>query len=95
MIPGSLRAGSYTRVAFVRALDAWVLHQAAVPHTSAAFEVSEERRPSDGVGDTGNVELHDGDGLEARVATLGRRVVEYAAIDSEPATFECDRNVGG
>jgi len=63
-----------------RALDAWVLpHQAAVPHASAA------------VADGGFVD----DALEARVATLGRRVVEYAAIEPEPATFESDQNVGG
>ncbi|WP_251342932.1 NADPH-dependent FMN reductase [Haloplanus halophilus] len=63
-----------------RALDAWVLpHQAAVPNASAAFE--------DGA-------LVD-ERLETRVATLGRRVVEYAAIEPDPATFESDQNVGG
>jgi len=63
-----------------RALDAWVLpHQAAVPRASAAFE--------DG-------EFVDA-GIERRVATLGERVVEYARIEPEPATFESDQNVGG
>ena len=63
-----------------RALDAWVLpHQAAIPRPSAAF--------SDG-------EFVD-EGIEARVATLGRRVVEYATIEPDPRTFESDQNVGG
>jgi NAD(P)H-dependent FMN reductase len=63
-----------------RALDAWVLpHQAAVPRASAAF--------TDG-------EFAD-EGIEDRVATLGRRVVEYATIEPDPGTFESDQNVGG
>jgi NAD(P)H-dependent FMN reductase len=66
--------------AVCRALDAWVLpHQAAVPRASKAFE--------DGA-------FVDED-LEARVATLGRRVVEYARIEPDPHTFESDQNVGG
>ncbi|AZH26346.1 NADPH-dependent FMN reductase [Haloplanus aerogenes] len=63
-----------------RALDAWVLpHQAAIPHASSAFD-------DDSLVD---------DRLDARVATLGRRVVEYANIEPDPATFESDQNVGG
>jgi NAD(P)H-dependent FMN reductase len=63
-----------------RALDAWVLpHQAAIPRASAAF--------SDG-------EFVD-EGIETRVATLGRRAVEYATIEPDPRTFESDQNVGG
>jgi NAD(P)H-dependent FMN reductase len=63
-----------------RALDAWVLpHQAAVPRASSAFD-----------GD----EFVD-DGIEDRVATLGRRVVEYATIEPDSGTFEGGQNVGG
>jgi len=63
-----------------RALDAWVLpHQAAIPRASSAF--------ADGT--------FVDDGMEDRVATLGRRVVEYASIEPDPATFESDQNVGG
>jgi NAD(P)H-dependent FMN reductase len=63
-----------------RALDAWVLpHQAAVPRASKALEGGE----------------FVDDDLEERVATLGRRVVEYAAIEPDPQTFESDQNVGG
>jgi len=63
-----------------RALDAWVLpHQAAIPRASAAF--------ADGT--------FADERLEARVVTLGRRVVEYANIEPDPGTFESDQNVGG
>ncbi|WP_423751728.1 NADPH-dependent FMN reductase [Salinirarus marinus] len=62
-----------------RALDAWVLpHQAAIPRASSAFD--------DG-------EFADED-LEERVLTLGRRAVEYAAIEPDPPTFESGQNVG-
>jgi NAD(P)H-dependent FMN reductase len=62
-----------------RAFNAWVLpHEAAVPQASRAFD-----------GD----EFVD-ERLEFRVATLGRRVVEYASIEPEPATFESNQNVG-
>ena len=65
--------------AVCRALDAWVLpHEAAVPNASAAFE--------DG-------EFVD-ERLEHRVETLGRRVVQYATIEPDPASFESDQNVG-
>jgi len=63
-----------------RALDAWVLpHQAAIPNASSAFD-----------GD----ELVD-DRIDARIATLGRRAVEYANIEPDLGTFESDQNVGG
>ncbi|RCU47979.1 NADPH-dependent oxidoreductase [Haloplanus salinus] len=63
-----------------RALDAWVLpYQAAIPRASAVV--------SDGA--------FVDEGIENRVATLGRRVVEYAAIEPDPRTFESDQNVGG
>jgi NAD(P)H-dependent FMN reductase len=63
-----------------RALDAWVLpHQAAVPRASSAFEEG----------------AFVDDGIEERVATLGRRVVEYARIEPDPSTFESGQNVGG
>ncbi|SFR53595.1 NAD(P)H-dependent FMN reductase [Halogeometricum rufum] len=62
-----------------RALNAWVLpHQAALPHVSSQFD---------------GEELAD-EGLEKRVHVLGRRVVEYARIEPDPATFEAGENVG-
>jgi NAD(P)H-dependent FMN reductase len=63
-----------------RALNAWVLpHQAAVPNAGSAFE--------DG-------EFVD-ENLEQRVRTLGTRVVRYADISADPATFESGQNIGG
>jgi len=63
-----------------RSLNAWVVpHQAAVPRSSNAFE-----------GD----QFRDGD-LADRVATLGRRAVQFADIEPDPDTFEGDQNVGG
>jgi len=62
-----------------RALNSWVLpHQAAIPNANSAFE---------------NGEFVDA-GTEKRVDTLGRRVVEYADIEPDPATFESDQNEG-
>ncbi len=62
-----------------RALNAWVLpHQAAVPNVHSAFE------------DGSFVD----DRTEERVAMVGRRVVQYVAIEPEPATFESDQNEG-
>jgi NAD(P)H-dependent FMN reductase len=62
-----------------RALNAWVLpHQAAVPRSHSAF---------DG-------EAFRDDTLRERVVTLGRRTVEYASIEPEPATFESEQNEG-
>lgn len=62
-----------------RALNCWVLpHQAAIPNASSAFE---------------NGEFVDA-GTEKRVDTLGRRVVNYADIEPDPATFESDQNEG-
>ncbi len=62
-----------------RALDAWVLpYQAVVPQASQAFE-----------GD----EFVDEE-LANRVSTLGRRLVQYADIRPDPASFESEENVG-
>lgn len=63
-----------------RALNAWVLpHQAVIPKAGNAFRDGEF------------VEER----LEERVLTLGRRVVQYSSIESDPPTFESDQNVGG
>jgi NAD(P)H-dependent FMN reductase len=62
-----------------RALDAWVLpYQAVVPRAGDAIEDGAFTEPD----------------LEARVATLGRRVVRFANIEPEPTTFESHQNVG-
>ena len=66
-----------------RALNCWVLpHQAAVPQAYSHV-------------------VHEADGgrltdetLDERVRVLGRRVVEYATIEPDPATFEAGENVG-
>jgi NAD(P)H-dependent FMN reductase len=63
-----------------RSLNAWVVpHQAAVPRSSNAFEGDQFRD----------------DDLAERVATLGRRAVQFADIEPDPNTFEGDQNVGG
>lgn len=63
----------------LRALDAWVLpFQAAVPKSSSAVE---EGRFVDGE-------------IEARLDTLGERILEYAFIEPDPITFEGQHNVG-
>jgi NAD(P)H-dependent FMN reductase len=62
-----------------RALNAWVIpHQAAVPRVSSRFE---------------NGELVD-ESSRDRVATLGRRAVEYATIEPDPPCLESTQNVG-
>ncbi len=62
-----------------RALNAWVLpHEAAIPNASAAIADGEFADPK----------------LEERVATLGRRVVQYATIEPDPESFESEQNVG-
>lgn len=62
-----------------RALNAWVLpHQAAVPKASSQFESGE----------------FVDDAVADRVATLGERVVQYARIEPDPASFESAQNVG-
>ncbi|PGF17607.1 FMN reductase [Natrinema sp. CBA1119] len=62
-----------------RALNAWVIpHESAVPNASAALEDGEFVDPK----------------LEKRVTTLGRRAVQYAAIEPDPDSFESDQNVG-
>ncbi|MFB6090280.1 MAG: NADPH-dependent FMN reductase [Halobellus sp.] len=63
-----------------RALDAWVLpHQAAVPRASGAID-------DDGT--------FTDEGLAERVRVLGRRVVQYADIEADPASFESEHNEG-
>lgn len=62
-----------------RALDAWVLpYQAVIPNASSNVD-------TDGITD---------DDLADRVATLGRRTVEYASIQPDPSSFESEQNVG-
>jgi len=62
-----------------RSVNAWVLpHHAAVPRARDRIE--------DGA-------FRDED-LADRVATLGRRAVEYATIEPDPDTFESEENVG-
>lgn len=62
-----------------RALDAWVLpYQAVVPEAAGAFD-----------GD----EMTDDEHAD-RVTTLGRRLVQYADIRPDPATFESAENLG-
>lgn len=62
-----------------RALDAWVLpYQAVIPNASDNVDTDQ---------------ITDAD-LEDRVATLGRRTVEYASIQSDPSSFESEQNVG-
>jgi len=62
-----------------RSLNAWVLpHQAALPRARNLFD--------------GN-ELVDEDAAD-RVSTLGRRAVEYATIEPDPACIESTENVG-
>lgn len=63
----------------VRALNAWVIpHHAAVARASGKFE---------------NSELVD-ESSRDRVATLGRRAVEYAYIEPDPPCLESTQNVG-
>lgn len=62
-----------------RALNAWVIpHEAAIAHSHSAFE---------------NGEFVD-ENLEERVATLGRRAVQYATIEPDPDSFQGDQNIG-
>ena len=62
-----------------RALNAWVLpHEAAIARPQSAFD---------------GTDFTD-ERLEERVATLGRRVVQYANIEPDPDSFESDQNVG-
>lgn len=62
-----------------RALDAWVLpHEAAVPRSHGAFEDGEFAEDATG----------------ERVATLGRRVVEFSHIEPDPRSPESVENIG-
>jgi NAD(P)H-dependent FMN reductase len=66
-----------------RALNCWVLpHQAAIPQAYRHVTYDE-----------GDGRLTNDD-LEERVRVLGRRVVQYARIEPDPATFESGENVG-
>jgi NAD(P)H-dependent FMN reductase len=68
-----------------RALNCWVLpHQAAIPQAY-------KHVTHDADGDGGRITDED---LEERVRVLGRRVVQYASIEPDPATFEAGENVG-
>ncbi|QCC55986.1 NADPH-dependent oxidoreductase [Natronorubrum bangense] len=62
-----------------RALNAWVIpHEAAIANSHSALEDGAFVDPT----------------LEDRVVTLGRRAVQYATIEPDPASFESDQNVG-
>ena len=62
-----------------RSLNAWVIpHQVAVANARRAVD------------DDGFVD----EDLESRVATLGRRAVQYARIEPDPDSFESGQNVG-
>ncbi|ELY45733.1 NADPH-dependent FMN reductase [Natronorubrum tibetense] len=62
-----------------RALNAWVIpHEAAIANSHSAFEDGEFVEEK----------------LEERVATLGRRAVQYATIEPDPDSFQSDQNVG-
>jgi NAD(P)H-dependent FMN reductase len=77
---GSFPTGALEHLRLVcRAVNAWVLpHQAAIPSAHDKFD---------------NGELVD-EGLADRVDTLGRRTVEYAAIEPDPPSFTSEQNVG-
>lgn len=63
----------------LRALDAWVLpFQAAIPDSHSAVADGSITDPT----------------LQDRLDTLGQRIVEYAAIEPDPITFEGKHNVG-
>jgi len=62
-----------------RSLNAWVIpHQAALPKARTKFD-------GDDLADEGDTD---------RVRTLGRRAVEYANIEPDPACIESTENVG-
>ena len=62
-----------------RALNAWVIpHEVAVANSHSAFEDGSFVDPK----------------LADRVATLGRRAVQYATIEPDPESFESEQNVG-
>ena len=62
-----------------RALDAWVLpHQAAIPNASEHVDASSVTDER----------------LASRLDTLGQRVVQFANIEPDPASFESGQNVG-
>lgn len=76
----------------LRSLNAWVLpFQAAVPNSKGAVswpdDIDEDADPAV------SAQFTD-DGIDDRVGTLGRRVVEYANIEPEPMSFEGQQNRG-
>ncbi|WP_380675166.1 NADPH-dependent FMN reductase [Salinigranum sp. GCM10025319] len=86
-----------------RALDCWVVpHHAAIPraHRHVTYDDEGDADGDDGAdgdeeGAIGNRKgrITDAD-LDERVRVLGRRVVQYANIEPDPATFEAGENVG-
>lgn len=77
-----------------RALNSWVLpHQAALPRVSQSFEGSDEETDTLANGLPVHGRFVD-EGTGKRVRTLGQRVVQYANIEPDPATFESGQNVG-
>lgn len=74
----------------MRALDSWVVpFQAAIPGSGSAVAW-----PETAEGDPARGARIRDDGLADRVATLGRRVVQYADIEPDPITFEGEQNRG-
>jgi NAD(P)H-dependent FMN reductase len=84
-----------------RALDCWVVpHHAAIPQAYKHVTYDD----ANGDGDDENEDEDDATGdrtgritdddLAERVRVLGRRVVQYANIEPDPATFEASENVG-
>lgn len=72
----------------LRSLNAWVLpYQAAVPNSGNAVSWAPDGDPA--VGATFTDET-----IDDRIATLGRRVVEYADIEPDPTSFEGQQNQG-
>jgi NAD(P)H-dependent FMN reductase len=75
-----------------RALDCWVVpHHAAIPQ-AYKHVTYDDADGDDATGDrVGHITDED---LAERVRVLGRRVVQYANIEPDPATFEACENVG-
>jgi NAD(P)H-dependent FMN reductase len=78
---GSFPTGTLEHLRTVcRALNAWVIpHQVAIPSAREQFD---------------GEEFAD-ERLADRTAVLGKRAVEYAAIEPDPSSFQGAQNVGG